>query len=99
MTIILALPGAEELLSTAHTSVEDDAINGDQEVEIDNYYSVLEAERTMAPELLSDESNIVSLASKRAKTQLKIDPKRVNELIQEKSRDVVVIHTQQEYAR
>lgn len=103
MTIITALPGADNLLSFAHHSVDRDAMNGDQEIEIDNFNSVLEAERTMAPELLLDDtetnSSEVPQASKKSKTNNQIDARRVDELIQEKSRDVVVVHTQQEYAR
>ncbi|KAJ3479259.1 hypothetical protein NLI96_g9183 [Meripilus lineatus] len=108
MSIVITLPGADKLLDTSR-SIEQAAIDGDAEEEIECYNSVIEAERSMAPELLSlgddvshpllEPTSPDQTSLKKAKTEGKVDPELVERLVKEKSRNVVVTHTQEEYAR
>ena len=100
MTILYPLPGAAKLLDNSN-SIDHEAVEGDQELEIECYNAVLEAEQSMTPEHFSSltlETDTPS-CSKKVREGEKIDLQKVYELVKEKSRDVVVAHTQQEYAR
>lgn len=84
------------------STIEKMAISGDAEEEIDSYNATLDADKSMPAELLtldalSLESNILP-SSKKIKTTA-VSKEMVDKLVKEKSRNVVVTHTLQEYER
>ena len=103
MPILHTLPGAEKLLEASY-SIEGVALQGDEEEEIETFNATLEAEQAMPANLLSLEgltleSNITEQAPlKKAKVSA-INPETVDRLVKEKSRNIVVPQTLQEYDR
>lgn len=103
MPILHTLPGAEKLLEASY-SIEGVAIRGNEEEEIETFNATLEAERAMPANLLSLEglsleSNITEQAPlKKAKIPA-ISSEIVDRLVKEKSRNIVVPQTLQEYDR